>query len=512
MKPHLMYRDGDFDMQRHLPWNADALMQDLGLSELSLAMSGGDEFLATVAKHGILLAAHEELKTVLYRQPILKDCLRNHSIVKEIYNLAVDVLEKKKQEWFVSFARHPSGILYGAVKLMNMLVEILGKLRSIADEHANDFESEGFRAFFALIQRELTDEYLSSVKAHLEELKIQEGILISAELGDGNQGVNYVLRKSTDEAPRWKKWMPGFKPSGHTFYVAHRDEAGARALSQLQDRGLNLVANALAQSVDHVVNFLVLLQTELAFYLGCVNLYRLFSQQAVPVCFPVPAAAGTPKLSCVDLRDASLVLSLKGSVVGNDLDGDGKTLCIITGANKGGKSVLLRSLGLAQLMMQCGMFVTAKSFHADVCRGLFTHYKREEDVTLKRGKFEEELHRMSEIVDALTPDAMLLFNESFAATNEREGSEVARQIVHALHSARTKIFYVTHLYDLARGLWEEKMNDAIFLRAERNAEGRRTFRVLPGKPLHTSFGMDLYEAIFASRSPAQRTHLHISAA
>jgi DNA mismatch repair ATPase MutS len=491
-----MYRDRDFDLQQQLPWNADALIQDLGLVTLFDVMAGGDQFLAEVARHAILLAPREELETVRHRQFILKDCLRNHSIVKSIYDVAVEALEKKKQEWFVSFARQPGGILYGAVKLMNMLVDMLAKLRSIADMHANAFESEGFRAFFALIQTELTDDYLANVKDHLEELRIEKGILISAELGKGNQGVNYVLRKLRDQTPRWKEWVPGFKPPGHTFYVADRDEAGARALSQLQDRGLNLVANALAQSADHVVKFFVLLQAELAFYLCCVNLHRRLSEKSVPVCFPVPEPPGGHKLSFSDLRDVSLVLSLNETAVGNDLDADGKALYMITGANRGGKSVFLRSVGLAQLMMQCGMFVAAKSLRADICRGLFTHYKREEDVNLKRGKFEEELHRMSEIVNALTPDAMLLFNESFAATNEREGSEVARQIVHALHERRTKIFYVTHLYDFARGVWGEKLDDALFLRAERKADGRRTFRILPGEPLHTSFGTDLYKEIF----------------
>lgn len=67
-------------------------------------------------------------------------------------------------------------------------------------------------------------------------------------------------------------------------------------------------------------------------------------------------------------------------------------------------------MGLAQLMMQCGMFLPAVPFSADICRGLFTHYKREEDATLESGKFDEELSRMSDIVDALTPDSMLLFS------------------------------------------------------------------------------------------------------
>ncbi|MBV9712120.1 MAG: hypothetical protein JO011_14530 [Ktedonobacteraceae bacterium] len=113
---------------------------------------------------------------------------------------------------------------------------------------------------------------------------------------------------------------------------------------------------------------------------------------------------------------------------------------IITGANQGGKSTFLRRIGLAQVMMQCGMFVPAESFCANVCHGLFTHYRRGEDASMKSGKLDEELSRMSDIVDEMEPSSMLLFNESFAATNDREESEIATQIVNALLENRIKIF------------------------------------------------------------------------
>jgi DNA mismatch repair ATPase MutS len=169
---------------------------------------------------------------------------------------------------------------------------------------------------------------------------------------------------------------------------------------------------------------------------------------------------------------------------------------IITGANQGGKSTFLRSIGLAQLMMQCGMFVPAQSFSSNLCKGLFTHYKREEDVTMESGKFDEELSRMSDIVDNITPHSIVLFNESFAATNEREGSEIARQITRALLDMHIKVFYVTHLYELANGFYDRRMKNAIFLRAERKAGGERTFKLIEGKPLQTSFGKDVYHKIF----------------
>lgn len=183
-------------------------------------------------------------------------------------------------------------------------------------------------------------------------------------------------------------------------------------------------------------------------------------------------------------------------VVSNDLNADDKDLVMITGANQGGKSTFLRSIGVSQLMMQCGMFVPAETFCSNICEGIFTHYKREEDTTMKSGKFDEELSRMSDIVDELKPNSMLLFSESFAATNDREGSEIARQIVCALLDKQIKVFFVTHLYEFAHDLYEKDTENAIFLRAERQPDGGRTFKLIEGEPLQTSYGEDLYNKIF----------------
>ena len=110
---------------------------------------------------------------------------------------------------------------------------------------------------------------------------------------------------------------------------------------------------------------------------------------------------------------------------------------------------------------------------------------------------------MSEIADHLAPGAMVLFNESFAATNEREGSEIASQVVRALVETGVKVFFVTHLHAFARGLYDRKLGEGVFLRAERAPDGTRTFRVLVGEPLSTSFGTDLYREIFGP-GPGER--------
>ncbi|HYW84335.1 MAG TPA: DNA mismatch repair protein MutS, partial [Spirochaetia bacterium] len=230
-------------------------------------------------------------------------------------------------------------------------------------------------------------------------------------------------------------------------------------------------------------------------------LHELLTQKGEPTCFPLPMGRGTRALAFEGLYDACLALKLEQRVVANDANAQGKDLVIITGANRGGKSTFLRSIGLAQLMMQAGAFVPAKSFTSDLSHGLFSHFKREEDTTMKSGKLDEELKRMSEIVDHLSSDCTVLFNESFSATNEREGSEISRQIVSALLEKRVKVFFVTHQYEFAQSLYEKKMANALFLRAERKEGGERTFKVSQGEPLETSYGEDLYDRIFLGAAP-----------
>jgi len=420
-----MYKDQDFDLQKQLPWNEQALTQDLELNTLFDAMALGDEFLFEVAKKAVL-SSLKDSNTILYRQNILKDCLKNSSIVRDIYNIAVESIESKKKHYYGIFSRYPSSILHSSIEMLQIFMGLLKKLKNIADEHAYKFESEGFTAFFAMINKELDDEYFASVQNHLRELKFRDGVLISAELGKGNEGTNYILRKPQDKNQSWVKRIFAPKQLVYTFYISDRDESGSRILSELRDRGINLVANALAQSADHINSFFNMLRTELAFYIGCLNLYEQLAQIGEPISFPLPVSPGERRHSFKGLYDVCLALTIKQKIVGNNVNADNKNLVIITGANQGGKSTFLRSIGLSQLMMQCGMFVPAESFCYNICDGLFTHYKREEDATMKSGKLDEELSRMSDIVDNITSNSMLLFNESFAATNEREGSEIAR--------------------------------------------------------------------------------------
>ncbi len=504
MKALLMHRDRDFNPQEVLPWNAEALTQDLELGTLLHAMAGDDEFLLDVGRKALLSGLRNDVDTIRYRQEILKDSLKNPTVVGELYNLVVEALEFARREWWGMSSRYPTSLLFSSITLLEMLMARLKKFRSIAEEHGARFESEGFTALFAMVRKELSDGYLAIVQSHLTELKFRKGVLLSAELGEGNEGTNYMLRQARGKDPSWLARILGKGPQAYTFCIAERDEAGAQILSDMRHRGISRVAVALGESSEHVLGFFKTLRTELAFYVGCMNLHGRLASKGEPVNFPTPTPAGERRYQFSGLYDVCLSLRMEGRVVGNEVAADGRSLVTVTGANEGGKSTFLRSVGLAQVMMQSGMFVGAEVFTAEVCPALYTHYKREEDVTMKSGKFDEELARMSKIVEHVRPNSMLLFNESFAATNEREGSEIAMQIVSALLEKGVKIFYVTHLYEFARGMAGRKTADTLFLRAERKVDGPRTFRLVEGEPLDTSYGEDLYRKVFAVEADEAR--------
>jgi DNA mismatch repair ATPase MutS len=344
-----------------------------------------------------------------------------------------------------------------------------------------------------MLRRDLDDVYLKSLHDQLTELEFKRGALIGAELGRGNRGTSYVLRRP-HERGLLERMAPG-GPRSYSFAIPARDEHGLNSLEELRDRGIRLVANAVAQSADHVLSFFELLRAELGFYVGCLNLHEQLAERGLPTCFPEPVEEEVA-FAARGLFDPCLVFHTESRVVGSDVEAGGKRLVLVTGANEGGKSTFLRSVGLAQLMLQAGMLVPAEALRANVCSGVFTHFKREEDASMTSGKLDEELGRMSGLADQVGPTGLLLCNESFASTNEREGSEIARQVVRAMVEAGVKVVFVTHLFDLADGLYRERLETALFLRAERTESGRRTFRIVPGEPLATSFGQDSYRRVF----------------
>ncbi len=488
MKANLMFRDKDFDLKANPCFGKDALMSDLELERVFSTMAQGDEIIRSACITALFCPLRSS-KEIRYRQENLQDALRNPESVRQLYEITVETEKKIKSSWHWISSAYLSSTFSSAVELLKIYIAMLMELRRVADRKLYGFRSDGFRTLLTMLQQELNDDYFAEVNAQLKELKEGDSMLISAVPGNYLQGIHYAFRRKEDRRGFWWRWQ--FAPS---YTIAPRDDAGAKDLGKRRDRAINEVTNALAQATEHLAGFFTMLRNELAFYVGCLNLADTLQTFGMPVCIPNLHSMDNKDRSWRGLYDVSLALTKNAAVISNDLDATDKKLYVITGANQGGKSTFLRSLGQAQLMAQCGMFVGASVFSAPIRHGIFSHFKKEEDTSMKSGKLDEELTRMSEIADHLEEGTLMLFNEPFASTNEREGSEIFRQITQALIESKVEVFSVTHLYTYATAFLDDKQTQ--FLRAQRLNNGERTYQIVPGEPLQTAFGYDLFKKIF----------------
>ncbi len=493
MRVHLLAPDREFDGGATTgPFDA-ALIRDLELESTLSVMGGGDDHVQTVAR-SVLLADPPPPATVRYRQAIFADCLARAPAVAELRALALGALGDEREVW--GFGESPESVLYRGTKLLALLLPRLRRLRELAVTQGAAFRSEGFQRLFSGVATDLDETYFRSVEDLLRQLRFPRGTLLALRLGAGNRGSEYSLRRPPEERRRWLRLPFVGRRSPFSFELGERDEAGRRALSELRDHGVASSAQALRQSTARLHAFFTQLRDELDFYLGGANLHARLVGAGLPVCVPEPLDPSPFGLSAQGLYDLSLALGGRTTVVPNDLDVASRPLVVITGANQGGKSTFLRSVGLAVLLAQAGLSVPARRFSTSVPRGVFTHFRREEDATMTSGKFEEELDRMRAIAGHLRPGSLLLANESFASTNEREGSEIAETVLRAFLDGGVRVVLVTHFFDLADRLRRIEPERALFLRAERSPEGHRTFRIVPGEPLPTGFGFDLYRQVF----------------
>ncbi|WP_322014147.1 MutS-related protein [Paraburkholderia sp. J12] len=493
MRVLLLHPHRDFDPGSAQSETLESFSTDLGLDILMDAACGRDRFLYDTLSAALSVAWDNDRLTIAHRQDVLRDCVKNGAFIRALYRLACEPFDRNRSWEFGLYGRETSSMVSSSVRTLRSSLALLKRIRNDCRLHAEHFSSVGFTNLFDVIERNLDDDYLRTATHDLDRLRFGAGVLLSAGLGNAGKAQDIRLRipTSRDLNVLLRLVTPGSRT--FTFRLDPRDLSGARAFGELQDRGLGLISRALWNSAHHVLGFLKALRTELAFCVAGLNLDERLAAIGESVSWPV-VRTGEPGFQCKGLKDVCLSLTTAGETTGNEASAVGKPLVIVTGVNRGGKSTFLRSVGLAELMLHAGLFVTAEHFSSSLHTGLFTHFKREEDRSMESGKFDEELRRLGAMADHIRRGALVLFNESFAATNEQEGAEIARQVTRALLDEGVTVIFVSHMYDFARGFIGR--DDVLFLRADRKEEGHDAFRLVEGLPQSTSFGLDIYEQVF----------------
>lgn len=268
-------------------------------------------------------------------------------------------------------------------------------------------------------------------------------------------------------SPPWRRWLAKLE----LFVRGYRFGDG-EVMARLVD--------AVFSGVEDELIALVQLLGDLEFYLGAVGFADFSRKAGLEVCLPDLVTPDSPR----DVKGLFNPLLLMSGIqpVPCDLVGDKLTSTVlVTGPNSGGKTRLLQSVGLAQLLAQSGLFIPAKSGSVSLTSALVVSLIQETKADQAEGRLGMELLRIRELFERLPPGAMVLLDELCSGTNPSEGEEIFELVVTMLNQLKPQAFITTHFLTFAARLERErKIPDLAFLQVELGPDRRATYQFIPG--------------------------------
>ena len=152
---------------------------------------------------------------------------------------------------------------------------------------------------------------------------------------------------------------------------------------------------------------------------------------------------------------------------------------VVTGPNSGGKTRLLQSSALAQILGQAGMFVPARSARLPWASGLFVSLIEHTRADQSEGRLGTELVRIRRLFENLQAGSLVILDELCSGTNPSEGEDIFRLVVKLLGELRPSAFITTHFLAFAARLAKEN-EDLTFLQVELDGAERPTYQFVSG--------------------------------
>ncbi len=256
----------------------------------------------------------------------------------------------------------------------------------------------------------------------------------------------------------------------------------------------NIVADYVMENTD----FLLKLLPEIEFVSRAAELITRLQDKGCTVCTPTLMPISDKRFSAKGLYNPRVALAIDDEIVTNDLSFDEKAgIYVLSGPNRGGKSVITVALGAAQAMCQLGLPVPAVECEISPVSGIFTHFPEGADDTIDKGRLGEECARLREIFDSIDEYGMFLLDESLSSTGSYEASYIASEILTAFAVLRSRGIFSTHLHELAASLPEinarslEKGGVMIDTLVAGIEEGQRSFKIYRAKPVGKSYAKDI---------------------
>jgi DNA mismatch repair protein MutS len=191
---------------------------------------------------------------------------------------------------------------------------------------------------------------------------------------------------------------------------------------------------------------------EIQFYLAYFDYMQDLTSAGLQFCYP-HVSATNKQLYNYDGFDVALAHKLvkqNTSVICNDFYFKStERILVVSGPNQGGKTTFARAFGQLQYLASIGWPVPGTRAQLFLFDNLFTHFEKEEKVETLRGKLEDDLLRVHEIIERATPQSIIIMNEIFTSTTIHDETFLSKRVIEQISALDVLCVWVTFVDELA---------------------------------------------------------------
>ena len=512
----LLYPDAEsqsFHSYRdNLPNIKEEVCDELGLTEIfNLKSSSLSDFFT--ADKRVIEYRQETMRDIL-NIPELKDALAEvHPILDDIQQLRRLDMESSNSGDSYLYSITEIELYVSCIDMLNRgFTPIRDRIKSAAFTTLADFIIElAGSEYYAELNKKL-----SALASRVHEVKsVTIGVNLDRELHPSSAGVisvnseQFKSGKALDKILRFSfkndamTCIAELSPLGKKSQSDNKREALAVAFHSAIEDVFRSSVRGWRQIVGEYVldntDFLLRLLPEIEFVSRSAELIeKLSNHTGCCVTTPKILPAEDKEFRAIDLYNPRVALAIDDEIVTNDFIFDNEArIYVLTGPNRGGKSVITVAVGAAEAMAMLGLPVPAKEAYISPVDGIFTHFPEGADDTIDKGRLGEECARLREIFDDATENSLVLLDESLSSTGAYEAAYIASEILTGFAVMRTRGIFSTHLHELAARVPEinEKSHELGGINIDTLVagieEGRRSFKIVRAKPDGKSYARDI---------------------
>ncbi len=465
-----------------------------------------------------------DAEVIRYRIATFDDMLRCEALT-DMLNKLVPVLNDIMELRRLEADSGDTNDYLSSITEIELYVSSVKVLHDCLTEVKDELKSPAFLALAELVTtlaestyyREL-NEKLSELTRRVREIKsVTVGVNLDAQLRPSSAGVLSINAETFKSGDALDKILRlDFKNDNYTCianlvpFGKKQSENQKMALSLAFNSAINDVYRSSLRSWKKIVQtyvlenteFLLNLMPEFEFLVKGTNMLRALQKKGCVLSLPEIRPIEERAFSAIGLYNPCVALKIEDEIVANDLVFDeNATIYVLSGPNRGGKSVITCAIGLAQVMMQLGMYVPAEHAVISPVDGIYTHFPTGADDTIDKGRLGEECARLSEILDCVTANSLVLLDESLSSTGSFEASYIAAEVLGGLAHVGCRCLFSTHLHELAAEIdninARSKASGGVAidtLVAGMKGEGKRSFKITRAKPDGKSYARDIAQS------------------